>query len=267
MKTDETHTKDGKEHPEISDSSDEGNEDIKDLVELYLKEIGQIPLLTPEEEFNLAYLADKGDKEARQRLIEANQRLVVRIAGRVSRLYRGGNPKHSLNFGLHFSDLIQAGNLGLTRAVEKFDWRKGYKFSTYAWLWILGAIWQELRSKSKFAFSIDSDEGENDEGEETNLHEKTRDPHAVNPYKIIGEEIVLAPPLMEPLQEALKALSAEERQILELHFGLGDGPTKTPAQISRILGIPTKRVKEIEAEGLRKLSTDPRLADFQKRTP
>ena len=272
---------------------------IDDPVRMYLKEIGKVALLTPEQEVDLAQRMEKGDEEAKRRLIEANLRLVVSIA------------KKYVGRGMLFLDLIQEGNLGLIRAVVKFDWRKGYKFSTYATWWIRQAITRALADQARtIRIPVHMVETINklirvsrtllqDLGREPNAEEiaeamvlpveRVREiiKIAQEPISLetpIGEEEdshlgdfiedqdALAPAeaasftmLKEQLEDVLETLTPRERKVLKLRFGLDDGRPRTLEEVGREFGVTRERIRQIEAKALRKLrhpSRSKRLKDF-----
>ncbi len=272
---------------------------IDDPVRMYLKEIGKVALLTPEQEVDLAQRMEKGDEEAKRRLIEANLRLVVSIA------------KKYVGRGMLFLDLIQEGNLGLIRAVEKFDWRKGFKFSTYATWWIRQAITRALADQARtIRIPVHMVETINKliRVSRTLLQELGREPTAEEiseamslpvervreiikiaqePISLetpIGEEEdshlgdfiedqeALAPAeaasftmLKEQLDDVLETLTPRERKVLKLRFGLDDGRPRTLEEVGREFGVTRERIRQIEAKALRKLrhpSRSKRLKDF-----
>ncbi len=272
---------------------------IDDPVRMYLKEIGKVPLLTQPQEVSLAQRMEKGDEEAKRRLIEANLRLVVSIA------------KKYVGRGMLFLDLIQEGNLGLIRAVEKFDWRKGYKFSTYATWWIRQAITRALADQARtIRIPVHMVETINklvrvsrqllqELGREPNPEEiaeamglpveRVREINKIAQEPIsletpIGEEEdshlgdfiedhdALAPAeaasftmLKEQLDGVLETLTPRERKVLKLRFGLDDGRPRTLEEVGREFGVTRERIRQIEAKALRKLrhpSRSKRLKDF-----
>jgi len=265
--------------------SEEGSRE--DPVQTYLKEIGRIPLLTPEEEVELARRVRRGDQEAKAKLAAANLRLVVSIAKR----YTG--------IGLPLLDLIQEGNVGLMRAIEKFDPEKGYKFSTYATWWIRQAITRALTQSSRAIRLPESlvqrlrrlqeaeaawiqEHGEPPTEEELaelleipveQVREAQQAPHFTPSLdqpledeegdeleKLVSNEslpsplrIALKELLREELRKALESLSERERQVLSLRYGLEDDEPKTLEETGKILGISRERVRQIQNEALEKL--------------
>ena len=272
---------------------------IEDPVRMYLKEIGKVPLLSAEEEIELAKRMENGDQNAKKRLAEANLRLVVSIA------------KRYVGRGMLFLDLIQEGNLGLIKAVEKFDYRKGYKFSTYATWWIRQAITRAIADQARtIRIPVHMVETIN-KVKKTNsqlLHKNGRDPTAeeiadelqmpvekvreilrvaqepVSLETPIGEEEdshlgdfipdddALAPAdaasmllLKEQLGEVLKTLTAREEKVLSLRFGLEDGHPRTLEEVGKEFNVTRERIRQIEAKALRKLrhpSRSKKLKDF-----
>ncbi len=260
---------------------------INDPVRMYLKEIGKIPLLTPEEEIILAKGMEDGDEECKRRLAEANLRLVVSIA------------KKYVGRGMLFLDLIQEGNLGLIKAVEKFDYRKGYKFSTYATWWIRQAITRAIADQARtiripvhmvetinklirVSRQLVQELGRDPSPEEIAIEmdvsvERVREilKIAQEPVSLetpIGEEDdshlgdfiedqeVLAPAdaaafelLREQLEDVLDTLTPREQKVLRLRFGLDDGRTRTLEEVGQVFGVTRERIRQIEAKALRKL--------------
>ena len=270
-----------------------------DPVRMYLKEIGKIPLLTPERELYLAEQIALDNKAAKDELIEANLRLVVSIA------------KRHVGKGMYFLDLIQEGNLGLIKAVEKFDYSKGYKFSTYATWWIRQAITRAIADQartiripvhmvetihkvSRTARTLLQDLGREPTTDEIAeklgiTADKVRDimKIAQDPVSLetpIGEEEDShlgdfiedydspAPAetasyalLKEQLNEVLHTLTPREEHVLKLRFGLEDGRTRTLEEVGSEFHITRERIRQIEAKALRKLrhpSRSKRLKDY-----
>ncbi|AVX20166.1 MAG: RNA polymerase sigma factor RpoD [Bacillota bacterium] len=272
---------------------------IDDPVRMYLKEIGRVPLLTPEEEIELAKRMEQGDEEAKRRLAEANLRLVVSIA------------KRYVGRGMLFLDLIQEGNLGLIKAVEKFDYRKGYKFSTYATWWIRQAITraiadqartiripvhmvetinklirvsrqllqelgrepspeeiaeamdvpvEKVREIMKIAQEPVSLETPIGEEEDSHLGDFIEDEDAPAPAEAASYHL-----LKEQLEEVLSTLTPREEKVLRLRFGLEDGRARTLEEVGQEFGVTRERIRQIEAKALRKLrhpSRSKKLKDF-----
>ncbi len=278
------------------------NAAMDDPVKVYLKEIGRVPLLTPEEEIDLAIKISEGGpagEEAKKKLAESNLRLVVSIA------------KRYVGRGMQFLDLIQEGNLGLIKAVDKFDFTKGFKFSTYATWWIRQAITRAIADQARtIRIPVHMVETIN-KVKKTNsilLHENGRDPTAeeiaerldmpvekvreilrvaqepVSLETPIGEEEdshlgdfipdddALAPAdaasmllLKEQLAEVLKTLTPREEKVLSLRFGLEDGHPRTLEEVGKEFNVTRERIRQIEAKALRKLrhpSRSKKLKDF-----
>ncbi len=280
-----------------SDSGDSIS--IDDPVKVYLKEIGRVPLLTPEEEIELAIKIAEGDIQAKKRLSEANLRLVVSIA------------KRYLGRGMQFLDLIQEGNLGLIKAVEKFDYTKGFKFSTYATWWIRQAITRAIADQARtIRIPVHMVETINKVKKVSTqiLHEKGHEPSseeiaekldisvekvreivrvAQEPVSLetpIGEEEdshlgdfipdsdTPAPAdeashalLKEQLEEVLSTLTPREAKVLRLRFGLEDGKSRTLEEVGSEFKVTRERIRQIEAKALRKLrhpSRSKKLKDY-----
>ncbi|MDD4238137.1 MAG: RNA polymerase sigma factor RpoD [Desulfotomaculaceae bacterium] len=272
---------------------------IDDPVRMYLKEIGRVPLLTSEEEVDLAKRMELGDDGAKRRLAEANLRLVVSIA------------KRYVGRGMLFLDLIQEGNLGLIKAVEKFDYRKGYKFSTYATWWIRQAITRAIadqartiripvhmvetinklvRVQRQLLQELGREPMPEEIAKEMNIsEEKVREIQKIaqEPVSLetpIGEEEdshlgdfiedhdARAPAeeasftlLREQLDEVLKTLTEREQRVLRLRFGLDDGRARTLEEVGQKFGVTRERIRQIEAKTLRKLrhpSRSKKLKDY-----
>jgi len=272
---------------------------IDDPVRMYLKEIGKVPLLTAEEEIELSKRIEKGEKEAKRRLAEANLRLVVSIA------------KKYVGRGMLFLDLIQEGNLGLMKAVEKFDFRKGFKFSTYATWWIRQSITRAIADQARtiripvhmvetinklirvsrqLLQELGRDPTPEEIAQEMELPvEKVREimKIAQEPVSLetpIGEEEdshlgdfipdeeAQAPAdaaayllLKEQLEDVLETLTPREEKVLRLRFGLDDGRPRTLEEVGQVFGVTRERIRQIEAKALRKLrhpSRSKKLKDF-----
>ena len=289
------------EEPELTDEDLIGSTSAKvnDPVRMYLKEIGVVPLLTNEEEKELALAVEAGDVEAKQRLAEANLRLVVSIA------------KRYVGRGMQFLDLIQEGNMGLMKAVDKFDYSKGFKFSTYATWWIRQAITRAIADQARtIRIPVHMVETINKLVREQRnlLQELGQDPTPeqiaermdMTPDKVreilkiaqepvsletpIGEEDdshlgdfiedeVIENPvdyttrivLREQLDEVLDTLTDREENVLRLRFGLDDGKMRTLEDVGKVFNVTRERIRQIEAKALRKLRQPSRskpLRDF-----
>ena len=272
---------------------------MDDPVRMYLKEIGKVPLLTAEEEIELAKKIELGDEEAKQKLAEANLRLVVSIA------------KRYVGRGMLFLDLIQEGNLGLIKAVEKFDYRKGYKFSTYATWWIRQAITRAIADQARtiripvhmvetinklirvsrqllqelgrepspqeIADEMDipvervreilkisqepvSLETPIGEEEDSHLGDFIQDDNVPVPAEAAAFTL-----LKEQLNEVLGTLTEREQKVLKLRFGLEDGRARTLEEVGKVFNVTRERIRQIEAKALRKLrhpSRSRKLRDY-----
>ena len=270
-----------------------------DPVRMYLKEIGKVPLLTPEEEVALAIRMAEGDEQAKHRMTEANLRLVVSIA------------KRYVGRGMLFLDLIQEGNLGLIKAVEKFDHNKGFKFSTYATWWIRQAITRAIADQARtIRIPVHMVETINKTIRVSRqlLQELGHDPSAEDIAKVMEmpvekvrdilkiaqEPVSLETPigeeedshlgdfipdedasepseaasfslLREQLEEVLDTLAPREKKVLELRFGIVDGRTRTLEEVGKEFNVTRERIRQIEAKALRKLrhpSRSKKLKDF-----
>ena len=272
---------------------------IEDPVRMYLKEIGKVPLLTAEEEIELAKKMEQGDEDAKKRLAEANLRLVVSIA------------KRYVGRGMLFLDLIQEGNLGLIKAVEKFDYRKGYKFSTYATWWIRQAITRVIADQARtiripvhmvetinklirvsrqLLQELGREPTPEEIAEEMDMSvERVREILKISQEPVsletpIGEEEdshlgdfiqddnVPVPAdaaaftlLKEQLVEVLGTLTEREQKVLRLRFGLDDGRARTLEEVGKEFNVTRERIRQIEAKALRKLrhpSRSRKLKDY-----
>ena len=284
---------------EMSDVKVDDSYSTDDPVRMFLKEIGKVPLLTAEEEVELAIRMSQGDEEAKRRMTEANLRLVVSIA------------KRHVGRGMLFLDLIQEGNLGLIKAVEKFDYTKGYKFSTYATWWIRQAITraiadqartiripvhmvetinkvirvsrqllqelghdpsaeeiaaemgmpvEKVREILKIAQEPVSLETPIGEEEDSHLGDFIPDEDASEPSEAASFSL-----LKEQLMEVLDTLTSREKKVLELRFGIVDGRTRTLEEVGKEFNVTRERIRQIEAKALRKLrhpSRSKKLRDF-----
>ena len=260
---------------------------IYDPVKAYLKEIGRVPLLTSEEEIELAIRIMDSDESAKKRLSEANLRLVVSIA------------KRYLGRGMHFLDLIQEGNLGLIKAVDKFDYTKGFKFSTYATWWIRQAITRAIADQARtIRIPVHMVETINKvkRARSQLLHENAREPSAEDIAKLLAmpvdkvreilrvaqEPVSLETPIGEEedshlgdfipddeatapddavsnimlkkqMEEVLTTLTPREKRVIELRFGLKDGKCRTLEEVGVEFGVTRERIRQIEAKAIRKL--------------
>ena len=242
---------------EIEEVTEEEMADVKiddsystdDPVRMFLKEIGKVPLLTAEEEVELAIRMSQGDEEAKRRMTEANLRLVVSIA------------KRYVGRGMLFLDLIQEGNLGLIKAVEKFDYTKGYKFSTYATWWIRQAITRAIADQARtIRIPVHMVETINKVIRVSRqlLQELGHDPSA--------EEIAAEMDMpVDKVREILKIAQEPVSKVLELRFGIVDGRTRTLEEVGKEFNVTRERIRQIEAKALRKLrhpSRSKKLRDF-----
>ena len=272
---------------------------IEDPVRMYLKEIGKVPLLSAEEEIELAKRMELGDQEAKKRLAEANLRLVVSIA------------KRYVGRGMLFLDLIQEGNLGLIKAVEKFDYRKGYKFSTYATWWIRQAITRAIADQARtiripvhmvetinklirVSRQLLQELGREPTPEEIAAEMNMPVERVREILKISQEPVSLETPigeeedshlgdfiqddnvpvpadaaaftlLKEQLEEVLGTLTEREQKVLTLRFGLEDGRARTLEEVGKEFHVTRERIRQIEAKALRKLrhpSRSRKLKDY-----
>ncbi len=272
---------------------------VDDPVRMYLKEIGKVPLLTAEEEIELAKQMELGNEESKKRLCEANLRLVVSIA------------KRYVGRGMLFLDLIQEGNLGLIKAVDKFDWRKGYKFSTYATWWIRQAITRSIADQARtiripvhmvetinklirISRQLLQEYGREPTPEEIAAEMDISEEKVREILKIAQEPVSLETPigeeedshlgdfipdddvpapaeaaafsmLKEQLVEVLDTLTDREQKVLKLRFGLDDGRARTLEEVGRRFDVTRERIRQIEAKALRKLrhpSRSKKLKDY-----
>ena len=284
--------------PEIDLSVTEGLS-IDDPVRMYLKEIGRVPLLTAQQEVELAKRMEAGDEQAQKDLAEANLRLVVSIA------------KRYVGRGMLFLDLIQEGNLGLIKAVEKFDYNKGYKFSTYATWWIRQAITRAIADQARtiripvhmvetinklirVSRQLLQKHGREPTPEEIAKEMEVSEERVREIMKIAQEPVSLETPigeeedshlgdfiedhdapapadaasfmlLKEQLAEVLGTLTDREKKVLKLRFGLEDGKARTLEEVGKSFNVTRERIRQIEAKALRKLrhpSRSKKLKDF-----
>ncbi len=287
------------EHMEDYDLTVPENISTDDPVRMYLKEIGKVPLLSADEETELAKRMEQGDEMAKKRLAEANLRLVVSIA------------KRYVGRGMLFLDLIQEGNLGLIKAVEKFDYRKGYKFSTYATWWIRQAITRAIADQARtiripvhmvetinklvrVSRQLLQELGREPTPEEISAEMKVPVERVREILKISQEPVSLETPigeeedshlgdfiqddnvphpaeaaaftlLQEQLEQVLVTLTDREQKVLRLRFGLDDGRARTLEEVGKEFNVTRERIRQIEAKALRKLrhpSRSRKLKDY-----
>ena len=290
---------DGEEDIILADEEITKDVNINDPVRMYLKEIGRISLLSPEEELKLSIQIANGDEDAKQQLAESNLRLVVSIA------------KRYVGRGLLFLDLIQEGNIGLMKAVDKFDYDKGYKFSTYATWWIRQAITRALadqartirvpvhmvetinkmaRIQRQMTLELNREPSEEEiakkmgisvekvrevikisqepvsletpigEEDDSHLSDFIKDKSSMSPEEYATNEI-----LKEEIKNVLMTLQEREQEVLELRFGLIDGTCHTLEEVGKRFNVTRERIRQIEAKALRKLrhpSRAKKLKDF-----
>ena len=288
-----------KEEKEVPDSVALKGINVDDPVRMYLKEIGKVALLTAAEEIKYAKLMEEGNEYAKQKLCEANLRLVVSIA------------KRYVGRGMLFLDLIQEGNLGLIKAVEKFDWRKGYKFSTYATWWIRQAITRAIADQARtiripvhmvetinklirVSRQLLQEFGREPKPEEIAAEMDIPEEKVREILKIAQEPVSLETPigeeedshlgdfipdddapapaeaaafsmLKEQLVEVLDTLTEREQNVLKLRFGLEDGRARTLEEVGKRFDVTRERIRQIEAKALRKLrhpSRSKKLKDY-----
>ena len=271
--------------PENIDLSVPEGISVDDPFRMYLKEIGKVPLLSAEEEIEIAKRMEEGDEEAKKKLTESNLRLVVSIA------------KRYVGRGMLFLDLIQEGNLGLIKAVDKFDYRKGYKFSTYATWWIRQAITRAIADQARtIRIPVHMVETINKliRVSRQRLQEYGREPTPEEIIKIAQEPVSLETPIgeeedshlgdfipdddapapaeaasftlmKEQLLDVLDTLTPREEKVLRLRFGLDDGHQRTLEEVGKEFKVTRERIRQIEAKALRKLrhpSRSKKLRDY-----
>ena len=270
---------------EVSRDNDTGS--VTDPIHMYLKEIGQVPLLTSEQEIDLARRVEQGDKDAKRRLEEANLRLVVSIA------------KHYTGHGMSLMDLIQEGSLGLIRAVEKYDYKKGFRFSTYATWWIRQSITRAIadqgrtiripvhmveninkvnRSARDLIQKLGRDPSPEELAKETHMSvDRIREIQRISREPVsmetpVGDEEdsslgdfirddttphpadeAARTMLREQIREILSDLTEREQQVLRLRYGLDDDRSRTLEEVGKQLNVTRERIRQIEAKALRKL--------------
>ncbi len=291
--------KDDEEEKEKIDTSIPDGINVDDPVRMYLKEIGKVPLLSADEEIEIAKRMEAGDESAKRELAEANLRLVVSIA------------KRYVGRGMLFLDLIQEGNLGLIKAVEKFDYRKGYKFSTYATWWIRQAITRAIADQARtiripvhmvetinklirVSRQLLQEYGRDPQPDEIAAEMGITEEKVREIIKIAQEPVSLETPigeeedshlgdfipdddapapaeaaaftlLKEQLMDVLDTLTPREEKVLRLRFGLDDGRARTLEEVGREFNVTRERIRQIEAKALRKLrhpSRSKKLKDF-----
>jgi len=270
---------------ETASSREAGPQPGPEALTPYLQEIGRVPLLTPDEEVRLAQGVEAGDPEARRRLIEANLRLVVKVAYR----FKGR--------GVPLADLIQEGNVGLLKAVERYDWRQGFRFSTYAWWWIQQAIGRAVVEQSglihlpvssyyhiKASLDLDgawdatgADDGSRqnlspEAEEKRRLYERSRNVLSLDYPLESGDghvsdliasdddgpfDLACGRLARESVEAMLAGLTEREREVITLRLGLGGEEPCTFREISRRLGISKQRTKQIETRALARLREHP----------
>ena len=288
--------KDSDSHAQIAET---GSVSVDDPVKVYLKEIGRVPLLSSDEEINLAIRIADGDVAAKQRLSEANLRLVVSIA------------KRYLGRGMQFLDLIQEGNLGLIKAVDKFDYTKGFKFSTYATWWIRQAITRAIADQARtiripvhmvetinklirVSRQLLQELGRDPKPEEIAKEMDMTEDKVREIMKIAQDPVSLETPigeeedshlgdfipdddapapaeaaayslLKEQIEDVLGSLNEREQKVLKLRFGLEDGRARTLEEVGKEFDVTRERIRQIEAKALRKLrhpSRSRKLKDY-----
>ena len=278
---------DGDSYQDLPDRAEADTGNVSDPIHMYLKEIGQVPLLTPEQEVELAEKVAQGDDDAKRQLEEANLRLVVSIA------------KHYTGHDMSLMDLIQEGNLGLIRAVEKYDYRKGFRFSTYATWWIRQSITRAIADQgrtiripvhmveninkvNRAARDLMQELGRDPSPEEIagRVHmtaERVREIQKISREPVsmetpvgdeedsslgdfIRDETTPVPAdeaarvmLKEQIREILNDLSDREQQVLRLRYGLDDNRSRTLEEVGKQMNVTRERIRQIEAKALRKL--------------
>ena len=287
--------KDGDSHAQIAET---GSVSVDDPVKVYLKEIGRVPLLSSDEEINLAIRIADGDVAAKQRLSEANLRLVVSIA------------KRYLGRGMQFLDLIQEGNLGLIKAVEKFDYTKGFKFSTYATWWIRQAITRAIADQARtiripvhmvetinklvrttrrltqekrreptpeeiaaeMKISVEkvqtiqriaqepiSFDATVGEDDDSSLGDFIDDKDTLNPLEYTENMIY-----REEIEKVLQTLTPREEKVIRLRYGLDDNRPRTLEEVGKEFGVTRERIRQIEAKAIRRLRHPSRLKRLEQ---